>query len=167
MERVSIVPSSDHRGVPMTSSMSSDAFLKLRDGEIVWQQSIARADALAMFEDEWRSAKPSTDARAQSTVRPRRHLGGGAVKKEDYPESRMKLAAASRGPAWIDELVESQPYLLTTMEAATVLRVSTRHVYRLIAAERLERIRPTESGSSPLLIPRSSIEAYLRRLAER
>ena len=64
-------------------------------------------------------------------------------------------------PAWVRDVIAGLPPIVTTTEAMAVLRTSRRHLYRLIATRRLHAVRGTLSGSSPLLIPRSSIEAYL------
>ena len=67
-------------------------------------------------------------------------------------------------PDWVAEAVASLPPLVTTGEAIATLRTSKRNLYRLVAAGRLHAVRQAERGSSRLLIPRASIEKYLRSL---
>jgi excisionase family DNA binding protein len=65
---------------------------------------------------------------------------------------------------WIGEVVADLKPLATVKEAIVVLRTSRRNIYRLIAAGKIHAVRPAEEGSSPYLIPRASIEKYLRSL---
>lgn len=65
---------------------------------------------------------------------------------------------------WIDDAIAALPVILTAAEAMTLLRTSKRNLYRLVASGKLRAVRPTEAGSSRLLIPRASVESYLRRL---
>ncbi len=67
-------------------------------------------------------------------------------------------------PAWISEIISAQRPLMTAKEVAGLLRTSQRNLYRLVASKKLHAVRSAESGSSPLLFPRSSVEKYLRRL---
>jgi excisionase family DNA binding protein len=91
---------------------------------------------------------------------PRDGGGFGTRRRKRFANPRMRAS----NPTWIVEMLEGLPPLLTTAEATTVLRMSRRHLYRLVAAGRLFRIRPNGSGSARLLIPRESVEAYLRSL---
>jgi excisionase family DNA binding protein len=68
---------------------------------------------------------------------------------------------------WVAAAVGHLPSLVTVAEVVAVLRLSRRHLYRLVAAGKLMAVRHTEGGSSPLLIPRASIERYLRGLDKR
>jgi excisionase family DNA binding protein len=65
---------------------------------------------------------------------------------------------------WISETVQTLAPLATAKEAAAVLRMSQRQLRRLIIADRIPAIRGRESGSSRVLVPRASIEKYLRSL---
>ncbi len=66
---------------------------------------------------------------------------------------------------WITEAVSSLPVLSTAKETADTLRMSQRQLRRLIVAERIPAIRGREGGSSRVLVPRASIEKYLRSLS--
>jgi excisionase family DNA binding protein len=68
---------------------------------------------------------------------------------------------------WVGEALSGLPPMVTTSEATTLLRTSRRNLYRLVARGRLHAVRAAEAGSSPLLIPRSSLERYLRSLEGR
>lgn len=61
----------------------------------------------------------------------------------------------------IAETCASLRPLNTADETAAFIQSSKRHVYRLIAAGRLHAVRKGSSRTSPLLIPRASIERYL------
>jgi excisionase family DNA binding protein len=67
---------------------------------------------------------------------------------------------------WIAEVVSELPPICNVVEAYTVLRTTRRNIYRLVASGRLHAVRPAAGGSARLLVPRSSIETYLRRLDE-
>jgi excisionase family DNA binding protein len=73
------------------------------------------------------------------------------------------VSAAQRAD-WITEAVASLPPLASASEASALLRCSPRQLRRLVAAGRLAGIRACETGSSRLLVPRASIERYLRGL---
>ncbi len=76
----------------------------------------------------------------------------------------MRQQAATRALDWIDEAIADLPPILTVKEACSVLRTCNRNLRRMISAGRLHAVRPVESGSSRLLIPRASVERYLRSL---
>ena len=65
---------------------------------------------------------------------------------------------------WITEAVSTLPPICTAKEAATVLRTTGRNLRRMIARGRLLGVHGAEGGSSRLLVPRASIESYLRGL---
>jgi excisionase family DNA binding protein len=65
---------------------------------------------------------------------------------------------------WIEEALCDLPKVLTVKEALGVLRMSSRNLYRLVQLGRIHAVRPSEVGSSRLLIPRTSLESYLRAL---
>ncbi|HET7545169.1 MAG TPA: helix-turn-helix domain-containing protein [Polyangiaceae bacterium] len=67
-------------------------------------------------------------------------------------------------PAWIAEVIATVPALASIDETGKVLRKSKQTVRRLVRTGRLHGVRAVESGSSPVLIPRASIESYLRSL---
>jgi excisionase family DNA binding protein len=67
-------------------------------------------------------------------------------------------------PDWIADVLVDLPKVLTSKEAQKALRTSQRNLYRLVKAGRIHAVRGSESGSSRLLIPRASVEAYLRGL---
>jgi excisionase family DNA binding protein len=67
-------------------------------------------------------------------------------------------------PDWIADIVGQLSPLVTAGEAAAVLRTSLRNLRRLIVAGQIHSVRPVERGSSRVLIPRASIERYLRAL---
>jgi excisionase family DNA binding protein len=64
----------------------------------------------------------------------------------------------------VSEAVADLRPLATVEETAKVLRVCTRQVRRLTVAGRLHAVRAAHGGSSRLLVPRASIEKYLRSL---
>lgn len=66
---------------------------------------------------------------------------------------------------WVSDIVAALPALSTANEAARVLRMSPRNLRRLYTDGRLSVVRARESGSSRVLVPRLSIERYLRSLA--
>jgi len=66
---------------------------------------------------------------------------------------------------WISEATSTLAPLANVKEVAAVLRTTPRNVKTMLSRGRLTAIRPTESGSSRLLIPRKSVEAYLHGLA--
>jgi excisionase family DNA binding protein len=65
---------------------------------------------------------------------------------------------------WIADAIATLQPLATVDEVRGVLRCSRRQVYRLTTAQRLQSFKQTQQGSSKLLIPRASVEAYLRSL---
>ena len=65
---------------------------------------------------------------------------------------------------WISEVVSQLRPMATAVEAANALRTSPRNLRRMIADGRLSAVRQRESGSSRVLVPRKSIEQYLRNL---
>ena len=69
-----------------------------------------------------------------------------------------------KAPDWIDDTLAQVGPLLTAPEAGAVIRKSKQTVRRLVRAGRLHGVRAVESGSSPVLISRVSIEKYLRSL---
>jgi len=76
----------------------------------------------------------------------------------------MRSDTASKVPDWIDDALAQVGPLLTAPEAGAVLRTSKQSVRRLVRAGRLQAVRLAETGSSKILIPRASIEKYLRSL---
>lgn len=66
---------------------------------------------------------------------------------------------------WVTEALGDTAAILTAPETCKILRCGRRNLYRLIAAGRIQGLRAHDSGSSRLLIPRASVEAYLRGLA--
>ena len=65
---------------------------------------------------------------------------------------------------WIAQVVAELPPICNVVEAYTVLRTTRRNIHRLVASGRLHAVRPAAGGSARLLVPRASIEQYLRRL---
>lgn len=77
----------------------------------------------------------------------------------DVPSQALSL------PEWIQETLRDRKPLLTVPETADLLRSSERNVRRKIAQGELHAVRGVEgAGSSRVLIPCSSLAAYLRRL---
>ena len=66
---------------------------------------------------------------------------------------------------WITEALKDAPAILTVPEACAILRCGRRNLYRLTAAGRLHGVRAHDAGSSRVLIPRASLEAYLRGMS--
>ena len=75
--------------------------------------------------------------------------------REALAELRAEIEAAKRAVA--GEL----PALVTIAEARTLLRCSDRHVRRLVATGALRSMRNVKAGSSRVLIPRESVQAFL------
>lgn len=67
-------------------------------------------------------------------------------------------------PDWITEVIATVPPLADIRETGKAIRKSKQSVRRLVRTGRLHGVRAVESGSSPVLISRSSIEKYLRSL---
>lgn len=65
---------------------------------------------------------------------------------------------------WISQALADFPPLCTLDECMAVLRCSRRTAYRLTASGRLHSVRAGVAGSARVLVPRSSLEAYLRSL---
>ncbi len=66
---------------------------------------------------------------------------------------------------WISDAVSGLEPLATVAEVAAVLRQSRKNVYRVIASGDLHALRPHGGkGGSRYLIPRASLEAYLRAM---
>jgi len=65
---------------------------------------------------------------------------------------------------WIAEALAPLPAICTANEAATVLRTTPRNLRRMISLGRLTGFHGAEGGSSRLMVPRASIESYLRGL---
>ena len=63
---------------------------------------------------------------------------------------------------WISEVVATLQPICTATEAAAVLRTSPRNLRRMVSLGRIEGYHPAEGGSSRLMVPRVSIEKYLR-----
>jgi excisionase family DNA binding protein len=59
------------------------------------------------------------------------------------------------------QLVAELPPILSVDETAKVLRISRRTLGKLLALKRIKTIRYTTGGSARVLIPRTSIEAFL------
>jgi excisionase family DNA binding protein len=64
--------------------------------------------------------------------------------------------------AWIEDVIADLPELVTTDEARLALRMSRRHLYRQIAAGRLQAVR--RGVGRRVLLPRAAIAAYLRQM---
>ena len=66
---------------------------------------------------------------------------------------------------WVRDVVVKLPPLVTISETAEALRMSRRHVSRLLARGRLDAVRTgVGGGSSRVLIARAEIARFLRRL---
>ena len=65
---------------------------------------------------------------------------------------------------WVAEAVAELPPMCRIAEVSGVVRLGPRQIKRLIAVGRIHAVRNVESGSSPLLVPRSEVERYLRSL---
>jgi excisionase family DNA binding protein len=72
-----------------------------------------------------------------------------------------------KAPDWITEALSDLPKILTAEEAVGALRTTRRNLSRLVASGRIHAVRPAEAGRSRLLIPRSSVEHFLRSLEGR
>lgn len=70
----------------------------------------------------------------------------------------------SQSQDWITETVSSLPALCTADEASGVLRTSPRNLRRMVALGRITGVHFAPGGSSRMLVPRSSIENFLRGL---
>ncbi len=68
---------------------------------------------------------------------------------------------------WVAEALAGLPALLTVQEAMPVIRTSRRQFYRLVASGKIHAIKATEAQPGRLLIPRGSLEKYLRSLDAR
>ena len=68
------------------------------------------------------------------------------------------------GKDWISELTADLPPLITTDEAAKLLRTTRRNIYRQIELGRLHSVQQAHGGSSRHLIPRTAVGQYLRSL---
>jgi excisionase family DNA binding protein len=66
---------------------------------------------------------------------------------------------------WVAAATADLPPLCTVPEVSDLLRSSRRTIYRLIDGGHLDAVRARDAGSSAYLIPRTSVDAYLRRLA--
>ncbi|MEO8905517.1 MAG: helix-turn-helix domain-containing protein [Polyangiaceae bacterium] len=78
--------------------------------------------------------------------------------------SKNSVESAATAPTWVKEAVAGLPPLVTVEELVTLLRTSRRQVYRLISDGRLPSVKQSEGGSSRNLVPRASVEKYLRGL---
>ncbi len=79
----------------------------------------------------------------------------------------MRTQETVKTPNWIVEALAGLPPILTTDEVCRVLRCTRRHLYRMQASGLIPGVRAKESGSSRVLVPRSSLEGYLRSLGDR
>jgi hypothetical protein len=68
---------------------------------------------------------------------------------------------------WIDEFVQTLPLTLGVPELMRILGRKERTIYRYIHAGLIETDRVYLSGSSPHIIPRWSVEKFLRRFPTR
>lgn len=59
----------------------------------------------------------------------------------------------------VDELATDLPHFLTTNEVATLLRITRRHVYRLVASRELVAL--TDKPGTPLRIPKRVVLDYI------
>ncbi len=76
----------------------------------------------------------------------------------------MSTQKSTNAPEWVTETLSGLPDLLTVAEVCATLRCAPRTVYRYIDRGRLKGVRPQESGSSKLLIPRGSVGKFLTSL---
>lgn len=76
----------------------------------------------------------------------------------------MRTHESLKPADWITEALRDAPAILTVPEACAILRCGRRNLYRLTAAGRLQGVRAHDSGSARVLIPRASVEHYLRSL---
>ena len=67
-------------------------------------------------------------------------------------------------PDWVADVIAPLAPLVNADEASKALRKSKQTIRRLVRTGRLHGVRAVESGSSPVLITRVSIECYLRSL---
>lgn len=68
---------------------------------------------------------------------------------------------------WWTDAAATLPPIATLGEVGELLRITPRHVRRLVATGQLGSIRGVESGSSRLRIPRAAVADYLRDLDSR
>lgn len=65
---------------------------------------------------------------------------------------------------WVTIALEGLKPIVTVQEAIEVLRTSRRNFYRLVSSGKVHAVKAAEAGSGRLLIPRKSLERYLRGL---
>jgi hypothetical protein len=142
------------------TAVAMDDTLEARDGGFPFC-SIARADALSMFGNEWRLAVASPDLRprALSTMHFRAPTRSSDILPEDLHTDSP--------PDEIAEMLQGQPSMVKATEVAKLIRKSRRTVGRYYVAGRLEGFRAIEGGFSPLLIFLWSLEAFLGNAAGR
>jgi len=85
-----------------------------------------------------------------------------AANENDGARPAPKLAPL--GADWVQDVLTNLPALVTTSEAAKVLRMSSRNVSRLLARGQLSSVRTGFGGSSRVLIARVEIARFLRHL---
>ncbi len=70
----------------------------------------------------------------------------------------------SSNEALIADAVKSLPPLCTVKEASTVLRISERHLRRMVDAGRLRTLKNVDAGSSRVLVPRTELGRLLAEM---
>jgi excisionase family DNA binding protein len=76
------------------------------------------------------------------------------------------MGNSKRVTDWIGEVIADLPKLCTSEEVCGVLRITPRHLYRLVSAGKITAVKSADAGKSRLIIPRASVEAWLRERAE-
>lgn len=71
---------------------------------------------------------------------------------------------ATQGSHWINEALKDLPAILRVKEVQSVLRCTSRHVYRLVETGRIHAVRARDAGSSRVLVPKTSLADYLRSI---
>jgi len=86
------------------------------------------------------------------------------LESRERPDERSATTAPCAAADWVACALDGLPKILTSPEVQGVLRTSRRNLYRLVASGRIHAVRAAEGGSSRLLIPKTSLEKYLRAL---
>ncbi len=85
----------------------------------------------------------------------------------DLPSKSATSEGVDGTADWIDELVPTLPLTLGVPDLVRILGRKERTIYRYIHAGLIETDRVYLSGSSPHIIPRWSVERFLRRFPKR
>lgn len=75
--------------------------------------------------------------------------------------SKKNASASAPSASWIDEAIRDLPPILTLAETAKALRMSVRHLRRVVDSGRLRTLRATEATTARVLVPRAEVGRYL------